>query len=88
MLEFFTKSDFCDTSRWFKATLTWLTFGVPSTHDDPPVLRILLDGVDDFLQLVDTLSGVICPKKRENNNFGYPAAQQAHYKQEESKNEM
>lgn len=35
-------------------------FGVPGAHDDPSVLWILFDGVNDLLQLVDTLSCVIC----------------------------
>lgn len=40
--------------------LSCVTFGVPGTQDDPPVLWIRFDGVDDLLQLVDTLSCIIC----------------------------
>lgn len=35
------------------------TFRIPGTHDDPSVLRIWPDGVDDFLQLVNTLAWII-----------------------------
>ena len=40
-----------------------VTFWVPGAHDDPSVLWVLLDGVDDLLQLVNSLSRVICWKK-------------------------
>lgn len=40
-----------------------VTFGVPGTHDDPPVLWVLLDGVDNVLQLVDPFACVVCLKK-------------------------
>lgn len=44
------------------------TFRVPSTHDDPPVLWVLLDGVNDLLQLVNSLSRVICWIHAKNIN--------------------
>lgn len=42
--------------------MSCVTFGVPGTQDEPPVVWIRLDGVDDLLQLVDTLSCIICQR--------------------------
>lgn len=43
------------------------TFRVPRAHDDPSVLWILFDRVDDLLQLIDSLSCVICGEKLFKN---------------------
>ena len=36
------------------------TWRVPGTHDDPPVVGVGSDGVDDLSQLVHSLPTVVC----------------------------
>ena len=45
------------TVDWYDAVP--LTDRVPSAHDDPPVVGVGLDGVDDLSQLIYPLSAVV-----------------------------
>lgn len=36
-----------------------VTFRIPSAHDNPSVIWIVLDGVNDLLQLINTLVSVV-----------------------------
>lgn len=42
-----------------RLTKNWLTFGIPSRHDDPAVFGIILDGFNNLCELIDPLSRVV-----------------------------
>lgn len=56
-----------------RSHLSCITFGVPGTHEYPPVVWIRVDGVNDLLQLVHALSFIICQR---SVTFEYEGLQQ------------
>ena len=57
-----------------------ITFGVPGTHDDATVLRVVSDGVHDLLQLVHALTRVVWTQNHRDIDYrSHPPSYTVHY---------